>query len=95
MLRPCVNLELGDLRTTERILWQHSANRFLNRTSRVSRHHVGIRCGGKTTWVTGVTERHLVGILRTSKSNLTRVDNDDKITGIHVRGKCRLVLTAQ
>ena len=95
MFSTCIDLELGDLRTTERVLWQHSADCLFDSASRMGNHHVRIRCCGQTAWITRVTERDLVGILGASKRNFRSIDDDDEVTGIHVWSKRRLVLSSQ
>src|SRR5450830_1744810 len=95
VLGACVDLELGELCTTNGVLGEHAANGLFDGARRVLLEHLGVRGRREAARVTGVAVRLLLGELGAGEGYLLRVDDDDEVAYVHVGGKGGLVLAAQ
>ena len=80
--------------SSQTILRQHTANRFLNNTRGPALHFACWRRKTLTTGVARVANVFLVVHLFAGQSNLVCVDDDDVIAAIYVRSVGGLVLAA-
>ena len=71
---------------------KHAADCLLDCAFRTLSHEIAIACCAQTTGATGVAVGHLLVKLLTGEGNLVRINDDDVIAHIEVRGKRRLVL---
>src|SRR4051794_9765518 len=95
VLRTGVDLQLGEQLPAETVLREHAPDSLLDGLARVLVEDLADRGGRQTTRVTRVAVRHLVGPLVAGQGDLGRVDDDDEVTAVHVRGERRLVLAAK
>ncbi len=77
------------------LIGQHAFNRDFNHALRTAGNHLFKGRLLDTTDVAGVVVVHFVCTLVAGYSNFVSVQNDDVITGIHVRGVFRFMLAAQ
>jgi len=90
-----IDLELAELVGSERVLGEHSTNRFFDGTRRVLFEEFRILDGRESTGVARVAVGEFLSQLRTSQRDFFGVDDDDEVAHVHVLGKGRLVLTAE
>ena len=95
VLGASVDLQLLNLLCSQLVLGQHALHSLLNRTNRVGFKKLCIVDGLQTAGVTRVAVCTLLFKLCTGQGDLLSVHDDHEIAGVHVRGKSRLVLTAQ
>jgi len=95
VLFPCVNLKLLHLGGTKFVLWDHTLDGpFEDELGTTLAKLVGsLNCLAAD--VTGVTGVDLVLLLAATEFGMLGVDDDDKVTGIDVRRKNRLMFTAK
>ena len=95
VLFPCVNLKLLHLGGTKFVLWDHTLDGpFEDELGTTLAKLVGsLNCLAAD--VTGVTGVDLVLLLAATEFGMLGVDDDDKVTGIDVRRKNRLMLSAK
>ena len=92
---PGVHLELLEHLAAELVLGEHAPDGLLDDLAGVLVQLLADRRRGETAGVAGVAVHQLVGQLVAGERDLLRVDDDDEVTGVHVRGEGRLVLAAQ
>ena len=90
-----VDLELLQHLTAEAVLGEHAPDGLLDGLAGVLLEQLADRRGGEAARVAGVAVGQLVGRLVAGEGDLLGVDDDDEVTGVHVRGEDRLVLAAQ
>src|SRR5690606_3201739 len=95
VLRPRVHLQLLGLRPTELVLRQHALDDLLHQALRLGVQQLAEGPLAQTTRVTAVPVGQLLVALVAGQDDLLRVDDDDVITTVHVRGVRWLVLAAQ
>src|SRR5690606_12359662 len=95
VLGACVDLELGQLLTTEGGLGNHAADRLLDSLLRALGKQLGVGLAPKATGEAGVPVGELLLGLGAGEGDLVGVDDDDEVTGVDVRREDRLVLAAQ
>jgi len=95
MGRPGVHLELAELLATETVVGEHAADRPADRLFGLVGQQVGVGPRRQTTGVSRVAVDELVLGLARGQDDLGRVDDDDVVAGVEVRGEDRLVLAAQ
>ena len=95
MLGGCVDAQFAAQNLTpKRGLRQHAVHGLLDDTLRMTGEHRRKRRELLVPHVAGVREVLLLFGLAAGDLHLRRVDDDDVVTGIHVRGEDRLVLAA-
>src|SRR4029078_10494362 len=95
MLRADVDLELSDLCTTKPVARKHALDRFAQHFGRPALELLAQRTAPEPTGVTRMAVVHLLVKLVAGDLDLLRVDDDDEIAGVDVRGVFRLALAAQ
>src|SRR4051812_47951835 len=90
-----VDLELGELLATEAVARQHALDRETDDLLRPALEHVVQGAGLQAARIARVAVVHLVGPLGARDRDLLRVDHDDEVARVDVRGVRRLALTAQ
>jgi len=95
VLRAGVHLELApELLLGQRSLGQHAEHGLLDHALGVLGQHAGEWREALVAHVAGVAEVLLLLRLAAGDANLGRVDDDDAVARVHVRGEDRLVLAA-
>ena len=90
-----IHFQFRNRRASEPVMWNHPAYRTLDDVLRTIRAQL---FRGKPLLIAGILRvRHvlLVGFFLTGKHTLGSVDNDDKVTGIHVRREFGIVLATE
>src|SRR6478735_3774373 len=95
VVRPGVDLQLLQNLTAELVLGQHAPHGLLDGLAGVLLEDLADRGGREAARVTGVAVGELGRLLGAGQGDLLRVDDDDEVTSVHVRGEDRLVLAAQ
>ncbi len=93
--RARVDLELAELAAAQLVLREHAPDRLLDDLAGVLLQQLADRGGGQAARVAGVAVGQLGGLLVAGQRHLLGVDDDDEVTGVHVRGVDRLVLAPQ
>ena len=91
----CVDLEFLHLGGTKLIFWDHAFDRPLKNELGTPLAQLVWSFNSLTADVTGVTSIDLVLLLAATEFGVLGVDDDDKVTGIDVRRKNRLMLSAK
>ena len=95
VLFPCVNLKLLHLGGTKFVLWDHALAGTIEDELGTTLAHLVRSLNCLAADVTGVTGVDLMLLLAATEFGGLGVDDDDKVTGIDVRRKNRLVLSAE
>ena len=95
MLVTDIDLELLQLVTAEAVLGEHSTDRLLNGANRVFVQQVGVADAAESTGVSRVAVGALLASFLTGENHLVRVQNNDVVAHVHVRGEGGLVLAAE
>src|SRR5690606_30120215 len=95
VLRAGVDLELLQLVATERGLRQHAADGLLDDALGEARQQLCVVRRLEAARVPGVAVGDLVVELAAGEGDLLRVDDDDEVTVVDVRGEARLVLPTE
>src|SRR5687767_14879031 len=95
MLRARVDLELRELLTREAVARKHALDGLADDLRRPPGELLSERALPQTTWVPGVAVVDLVVELLARDRDLLRIDDDDEIAGVDVRGVLRLALATQ
>jgi len=74
---------------------EHALNGTLDRETRAGSEQFVVANARQATRVPRVTDVFLLALLAAGHPDLARVDDDDEVTRIDVRGKDRLVLAAE
>ena len=89
-----INLQFFEHRTSQGILGQHALHRMLDNSFGMILTQLRKIGRLEATYVTRMMVIHLVVFLVPGNPNLLRVDDDDVITGIDMRGVLGFVLAA-
>src|SRR5262245_10012558 len=95
MVRPCVDLELEQLRAAEAVPREHALDRLAEHFGRPALELVAQRPAAEPARIAGVPVVHLVVELLAGDRDLLRVHDDDEIAGVDVGRVLRLALAAQ
>src|SRR3954452_23917711 len=95
MVRGGINLELGELLTAEAIAGHHPLDREADDLFRPALEHVVERAGLQTTRIARMAVVHLARALVPGDRDLLRIDDDDEVARVDVRGIGRLALAAE
>lgn len=95
MIRSGVNLQLEQLTSSQRPSWKHAFDGMGDEPLGVFLASFGHGREPAATGIFSVSEVALVLFLFPRQSNLLGVDHDDEITGVEMRRKDGLVLSAQ
>ena len=87
MLVTCIKIEVVEELSTKTVLWKHAFDSHPYEFGRLLCKDLLRGAETLSTWLTGVTNVHLVGHLLTSESHLVRVEDDDIVTTVHVRSE--------
>jgi len=90
-----VHLELGQLLACEGVLGEHAADGLLDGLLGALGQQLLVGGGAQTAREARVAVGLLLDQLGAGQGNLVRVDDDDEVAGVNVRGEGRLVLAAQ
>ena len=90
-----VDLKLLHLGGTKFVFWDHALDSPFEDELGTTLAHLVWSLDSLAADVTGVTGVDLVLLLTAAKFSVLGVDDDDKVTGIDVRRKNRLVLSAE
>ena len=90
-----VDLELFHLGGSKLILGNHSLDRPLENEFGTTLSDLGRSLNGLAADVTGVTGVDFVLFLGPGEAGVFGIDDDDEVTGVNVRRKDRLVLSAE
>lgn len=95
MFFTCINLKLFHLGGTKLVLGDHAFDGPLKDEFGATLADLVWSLDGLTTNVTGVTGVDLVLLLAATELGVLGIDDNDEVTGIDVRRKDRLVLSAK
>ena len=95
MLAAGKNLQTAELPLLGGVLRQHSADGKRHRERRAGRHQTVVPGLLETAGVTGVGAVVLLGELVAGENGILRVDDDDEVAAVNVRGVIDLALAAQ
>lgn len=92
---PCVNLELLHLGGTKFVLWDHALDGPFEDELGTTLAHLVRSLNCLAADVTGVTGVDLMLLLTATEFGMLGVDDNDKVAGINVRRKNRLMFSAK
>lgn len=95
MLSTTIDFQLFDHGVTQRTFGQHAFNRFFQRTAWRFGLHVAEIGLADTAWITSVTVVNFVEVFIACYADFGRVNNNNVITCINVRGINGFVFTTQ
>ncbi len=95
MLSTAINFQLFDHGVAQGTLGQHAFNRFFQRAAWVFGLHIAEIGLANTAWITRVAVVDLVEVFIARYADFGRVDDDNEITCIDVRGLNGYVFTTQ
>src|SRR5690348_15377363 len=95
MIGTRVDLELREELAAEDVLREHALHGLLDRELGLANEKLAVRLFAEATRLAAVTNVLLLLELAARELDLARVDDDDEVTGVDVRGEGRLVLAAE
>lgn len=89
------NVKLLDHRPPQPVLRKHASNSFLDRERGLLREQVFVKGARDPARVSRVAPSDFLLLLAAGEHHLGRVDDDQVVSDVHVRGEDRLVLPAE